>query len=118
MHTIRRHKLRRYIFTEREVERLLAWLKTGEEDNSTRMLLSSIRKNWPTLRDDIELFILAMKKLRALGRGDPRPRLKKVSNSGASGKTNAISDIYRKARALKAILEADRGRDLRSINNE
>jgi hypothetical protein len=115
---MRWQKLRRYIFTEREVERLLAWLKTGEEDNSTRMLLSRIRKNWPTLRDDIELFILAMKKMRALGRGDPRPRLRKASDSEASGKANALSDIYRKARALKAKLEADRGRDLRGVDDE
>ena len=110
--------MRSYIFTEREVERLLAWLERGEEDDGTRMLLSRIRRNWPTLRDDIQLFLFAVKKMRALGRGNRRPRLKEVFNSEPAGKAKALSHLVRKARALKALLEADRGRDLRGIDYE
>jgi len=82
------------------------------------MLLSRIRKNWPTLRDDIQLFLLAVKKMRALGRGDRRPRLKEALGSEASGKARALSDLAGKARALKARLEADRGRDLGGVDDE
>lgn len=110
--------MRSYIFTKREIERLLAWLERGEEDDGTRMLLSRIRRNWSTLRDDIQLFLLAVKKMRALGRGDCRPRLKEALGSEASGKAKALSHIARKARALKALLEADRGRDLRGVDDE
>lgn len=109
--------MRSYIFTDGERERLLKWLRTGEEDDGTRMLFSRIRKNWPTLSDDIQLFLLAVKKLRALGRGDRRPRLKEILGSEVSGKAKAISNIARKARALKAKLEADKGLDLRGIDN-
>jgi hypothetical protein len=107
--------MRSYIFTKREIERLLAWLRTGEEDDGTRMLLSRIRRNWPTLRDDIQLFLLAVKKMRALGRGDRRPRLKEVLGSEVAGKAKALSELARKARAQ---LEADKGRDLGGVADE
>lgn len=108
--------MRSYIFTKREIERLLAWLRTGEEDDGTRMLLSRIRRNWPTLRDDIQLFLLTIKKMRALGRGDRRPRLKEVLSS--AGKAKALSDLARKARTFKAQMEADKGRDLGGVTDE
>ena len=94
--------MRSYIFTKREVQRLLIWLETGEEDAATRMLFSHIRRNYPTLRDDIHLFILALKKLRAMGRGDRRPRMEEYLGS----------EVAKKARALKTRIEADKGRNI------
>ena len=70
--------MRSYLFTELEVERLLAWLETDEEDEALRMLFSRIRKSYPELAVQLRLFLLVIRKLIALGRWEPRPRMEEL----------------------------------------
>jgi len=70
--------LRGYLFTELEVKRLLAWLESGEEDDEVRMLFSRIRRSYPTLSVQLRIFFLVIRKLIALGRWDPRPRMEEL----------------------------------------
>jgi hypothetical protein len=70
--------LRGYLFTELEVERLLAWLEHDEEDDEVRMLFSRIRKSYPTISVQLRVFFLVIRKLIALGRWDSRPRMEEL----------------------------------------
>ena len=67
--------LRKYIFTDRDRERLRRWLETGEEDDSTRNLFVNIRRELPRLNSDLDLLLRTAKKLRLKGRFDIRMTL-------------------------------------------
>jgi hypothetical protein len=67
--------MRGYIFTDREVEGLLAWLKTGEEDDALRMTFVGIRRDFRMLIRQMELMVLVEKELRRQGRFGRRARL-------------------------------------------
>jgi hypothetical protein len=47
--------LRRYLFTDRDRERLRAWLESGEEDDGTRMLFVGVRRNLNRIAGDAGL---------------------------------------------------------------
>ena len=70
--------MRGYLFTELEVERLLAWLERGEEDDGVRMLFSRIRRSYPTFSFQLRVYFLVIRKLIALGRWEPRPRMEEL----------------------------------------
>ena len=69
--------LRKYIFTDRDRERLRRWLETGEEDDSTRNLFVLVRRGLPRLSSDLDLLVRASKKLRKENRFDIRMTLPK-----------------------------------------
>ena len=46
--------MRSYIFTEKEREMLERWLETGETDQRLKKLFSSMGRNTPLLRRDLE----------------------------------------------------------------
>jgi len=62
--TRNQRKMRRYILTDKDREKLLKWLDTDEEDQQTRNLLSQIRKNILKISDDIDLILKAIQKLQ------------------------------------------------------
>lgn len=66
------------LFTELEVERLLAWLENDEEDEALSMLFSRIRQNYLEFAVQLRLFLLVIRKLIALGRWEPRPCIEKL----------------------------------------
>jgi hypothetical protein len=67
--------MRSYIFTDDEIEGLLAWLRTGDEDDALRMTFVGIRRNFRVLMIHMELMVLVEKELRRQGRFDRRMRL-------------------------------------------
>jgi hypothetical protein len=67
--------MRSYIFTDDEIEGLLAWLRTGDEDDTLRMTFVGIRRNFRVLMIHMELMVLVEKELRRQGRFDRRMRL-------------------------------------------
>ncbi len=60
--------MRSYVFTESERRRLEAWILDGVEDDTTRMIFVSMRRDFQGLLADMELMGRAMRKLRAEGR--------------------------------------------------
>jgi len=60
--------MRSYIFTEWERELLRSWLEEGKESQSTRNLLSKIRKRWPDLAEDMTILFEAIRKMQRLQR--------------------------------------------------
>ena len=60
--------MRSYIFTESERKRLEAWIESGIEDDTTRMIFVSMRRDFQGLLADIELMGKVMRKLRTEGR--------------------------------------------------
>jgi hypothetical protein len=67
--------LRGYIFTDRDRERLRAWLESGVEDAGTRMLFVGVRRGMGRISRDVELFVAVARRLRAEGRMMGRARL-------------------------------------------
>jgi len=67
--------MRSYIFTEAEVDRLLRWLRTGEEDDATRMIFVGIRRDLRRLVVQLDLAMLVMRELRRQRRWGRRLRL-------------------------------------------
>jgi hypothetical protein len=67
--------LRGYIFTDRDRERLRAWLESGVEDDGTRMLFVAVRRNLNRISGDVGLLARVARRLQAEGRWDGRARL-------------------------------------------
>ena len=67
--------MRSYIFTDSEVEGLLAWARTGEEDDALRMTFVGIRRDFRVLMIHMELMVLVERELRRQGRFGRRARL-------------------------------------------
>jgi len=56
--------LRRYIFTENERRLLEEWLKTGEENQTTRDAFWMIRRNISPLNRDLRLMLEVIRELK------------------------------------------------------
>lgn len=67
--------MRSHIFTERDREKLLSWLRDGKEDVATRMLFVNVRRNYLRIASDVELLVLISRKLRRDGRFHGRASL-------------------------------------------
>ena len=67
--------MRGYLFTDRDRERLRAWLESGVEDDGTRMLFVGVRRGMGRISGDVELFVAVARRLRAEGRMMGRARL-------------------------------------------
>lgn len=65
--------MREYIFTDRERELLLRWLRDGEETGYLRQLFYRMRRSIGRLTSDLRLYLLICKRLRASGRWAGRP---------------------------------------------
>jgi len=65
--------MRAYILTDSDRERLLRWLLEDIEDQHTRNLFTQIRKNITPLRQDLQLILAVIKKLRQEKRWTGRP---------------------------------------------
>jgi len=67
--------LRGYLFTDRDRERLGAWLEAGVEDDGTRMIFVSVRRNLIRITDDVGLLAAVARRLQEEGRWMGRARL-------------------------------------------
>ncbi len=67
--------LRGYLFTDRDRGRLRAWLESGAEDDGTRMLFVSVRRNLNRITGDVGLLVAVARRLQAEGRWMGRARL-------------------------------------------
>ena len=67
--------LRGYLFTDRDRERLGAWLESGVEDDGTRMLFVSVRRNLNRITGDVGLLAAVARRLQEEGRWMGRTRL-------------------------------------------
>ena len=67
--------MRGYLFTDRDRERLRAWLESGAEDDGTRMLFVSVRRNLNRITGDVELLVAVARRLQREGRWMGRARL-------------------------------------------
>ena len=67
--------LRGYLFTDRDRERLRAWLESGVEDDGTRMIFVGVRRGMSRITGDVELLVAVARRLRAEGRMMGRARL-------------------------------------------
>ena len=55
--------MRGYLFTDRDRERLRAWLESGAEDDGTRMIFVSVRRNLVRITGDVELLVAVARRL-------------------------------------------------------
>ena len=67
--------MRSYLFTDRDRERLRAWLESGAEDDGTRMLFVSVRRSLRRITGDIALLVAVARRLQKEGRWMGRARL-------------------------------------------
>ena len=67
--------MRCYLFTDRDRERLRAWLESGVEDDGTRMVFVSVRRSLARITGDVALLVEVARRLRAEGRLAGRARL-------------------------------------------
>lgn len=67
--------LRGYLFTDRDRERLGAWLESGVEDDGVRMIFVSVRRNIIRITDDVGLLAAVARRLQEEGRWMGRARL-------------------------------------------
>ena len=67
--------LRSYLFTDRDRGRLRAWLESGAEDDGTRMIFVSVRRNLNRITGDVGLLVAVARRLQAEGRWMGRARL-------------------------------------------
>ena len=67
--------LRGYLFTDRDREKLRAWLESGVEDDGTRMLFVSVRRSLDRIVGDVGLLAGVARRLQAEGRWAGRARL-------------------------------------------
>ncbi len=67
--------MRSYLFTDRDRERLRAWLESGEEDDGTRMVFVSVRRNLNRIAGDVGLLARVARRLQEEGRWMGRARL-------------------------------------------
>lgn len=56
--------MRGYIFTEKERRLLEAWLKTGEENQTTKDIFCMIRRNVSPLNRDLRLMLKVIRELK------------------------------------------------------
>ena len=59
--------LRGYLFTDRDRVRLRAWLESGVEDDGTRMVFVSVRRNLNRITNDVGLLVAVARRLQAEG---------------------------------------------------
>jgi hypothetical protein len=64
-----------YLFTDRDRERLRAWLESGVEDDGMRMIFVGVRRGMDRIANDVELFVAVARRLSAEGRMTGRARL-------------------------------------------
>ena len=67
--------MRGYLFTDRDRERLRAWLESGVEDDGTRMLFVSVRRNLNRITGDVGLLVAVARRLQREDRWMGRTRL-------------------------------------------
>ena len=67
--------MRGYVFTDRDRERLRAWLESGVENDGTRMLFVAVRRNLNRISGDVGLLVRVARRLQAEGRWEGRARL-------------------------------------------
>ena len=67
--------MRGYLFTDRDRERLRAWLESGVEDDGTRMLFVAVRRNLDRITGDVGLLAAVARRLQEEGRWAGRARL-------------------------------------------
>ena len=67
--------MRSYLFTDRDRERLRAWLESGEEDDGTRMIFVGVRRNLNRIAGDVGLLAAVARRLQEEGRWMGRARL-------------------------------------------
>ena len=67
--------MRGYLFTDRDRERLRAWLESGVEDDGTRMVFVSVRRNLNRITGDVGLLAVVARRLQVEGRWMGRARL-------------------------------------------
>ncbi len=67
--------MRGYIFTDRDRERLRAWLESGAEDDGTRVLFVAVRRNLNRISGDVGLMAEVARRLQSLDRWQGRARL-------------------------------------------
>ena len=56
--------MRGYLFTDRDRVRLRAWLESGVEDDGTRMVFVSVRRNLNRITNDVGLLVAVARRLR------------------------------------------------------
>ena len=67
--------MRGYLFTDRDRERLKAWLESGVEDDGTRMIFVLVRRNLNRIKGDVGLLGAVARRLQREGRWMGRARL-------------------------------------------
>jgi hypothetical protein len=90
--------MRSYIFTDDEVERLLEWLRLGEEDDALRMTFSEIRRSYHRLSAHLKLMFLVIDELQHRHRWRRRLRLPREMADlvGAlEGKLRAVRSTFK-----------------------
>ena len=60
--------LRSYLFTDRDRERIRAWLESGVEDDGTGMLFVAVRRSLNRIAGDVGLLARVARRLQAEGR--------------------------------------------------
>ena len=93
--------MRRHIFTESEVRRLLDWLRAGEEDDATRMLFVEVRRNYRKLRVHLELLLMVMNRLEGEGRLRGRARLPRKLSSQLRSAESKLAQKRRERRTSR-----------------
>jgi len=96
--------VRSYIFTDSEVEGLLAWVRTGEEDDALRMTFVGIRRDFRVLIRHMELMVEVEKELRRRGRFGRRARLPRELGermAAAMAKVQTARVAVQSAKAMK-----------------
>ena len=83
--------MRGYLFTE--VERLLAWLEKGEENDEVHMLFSRIRRSYPALSAQLRVYFLVIEKLIALDRWEPRPRMEELMGPELANRVQKLKAV-------------------------
>jgi len=79
--------LRRYIFTEKERRLLEGWLRTGEENQTTRDVFSLIRRNVSPLNRDLRLTLEVIRELKKRRRWSGR-----VTETSGFGSTFRLAE--------------------------
>ena len=67
--------MRGYLGTDRDRERLRAWLESGAEDDGTRMVFVGVRRGLSRITGDVGLLVAVVRRLQAEGRMMGRARL-------------------------------------------
>jgi len=98
--------LRSYLFTDRDRERIRAWLESGVEDDGTRMLFVAVRRSLNRIANDAGLLARVARRLQAEGRWMGRARL-----PGRLGELAREIEGYARARRLFYLIGLRTNRD-------